>query len=115
MSKALELAKYYFDLSNQSDFSEIEKIFDQSSTFCARDGVIYLGVQDIMAMQRLHHGSYSTLKWIVNEVEEVKPGIIRFDFDFEGTTQGGESVRMSGVEFVVVDRGIIRHIDVRSQ
>lgn len=115
MSKALELAKYYFDLSNQSDFSEIEKIFDQSSTFCARDGSIYLGVQDIMAMQRTHHSSYSKLKWIVNKVEEVKPNIIRFDFDFEGATKDGELFRMSGEEFVVIDKGIIRHIDVRSQ
>ncbi|WP_444901768.1 hypothetical protein ACJJIG_22120 [Microbulbifer sp. SSSA007] len=115
MSEALELAKYYFDLSNQSNFVEIENLFDESSTFCARDGALYLGVKDIMVMQRVHHGSYSKLEWIVNKVEEVKPCIIRFDFDFEGTTQEGETAKMSGVEFVIVDRGIIRHIDVRSQ
>jgi len=104
---------------NQSNFVEIEKLFDQRSTICVRDGAFYLGMKDIMVMQRIHHGSCSKLEWIVSKVEEVKPCIIRFAFafafDFEGTTQDSQTVKLSGVEFVVIDKGIIRHIDVRSQ
>jgi hypothetical protein len=37
MSKALEVAKYYFELSNQSNFDDIEKLFTEDTTYCSEN------------------------------------------------------------------------------
>ncbi|MRI32442.1 hypothetical protein EOPP23_05515 [Endozoicomonas sp. OPT23] len=65
-----------------------------------------------MAMQRKHHGMYSSLNWSVKSMEELKPGVVHFEFDFEGMTQSGETVKYSGLEDVVVFAGQIQHIQV---
>ncbi len=108
---ALEIARRYFELSNESNFDEITKMFRESSTFSGRED-LFLGVNDIMAMQRAHHGSYKQLRWVVKHVEELKPGIIRFDFDFQGETQSGELVEFSGLEDVLIYDGKIQHVGV---
>lgn len=113
MSKALELAKYYFNLSNQSDFSKIEVLFDDNSTFCTPNLDYFIGVDNIMLMQRKNHGSYKKLNWEVTMVEEVKSGVIRFEFNFKGVNQNDESIQFSGIEYVIVRNNIIRHIDVQ--
>lgn len=115
MSAELELAKHYFELSNQSDFAKITPMFDQNSTFCSRNSEYFIGVDDIMTMQRGHHGSYEKLHWAVNQVTEEKTGVIRFDFDFTATTLQGELVNFSGIEYVIIRNGIIRHIEVRTK
>lgn len=115
MSKELELAKYYFDLSNDSDFSKIEVLLDDNSTFCTRNLEFFVGVDNIMPMQRDHHGSYKKLNWTVTTVDELKPGVIRFEFDFEAINHKDESVQFSAIEYVIIRNGIIRHIDVRSK
>ncbi|WP_281558308.1 hypothetical protein [Thalassomonas sp. RHCl1] len=111
--KPLDIAIRYFKLSNESDFDEITKMFCEHSTFYSAKHELFLGVNDIMAMQRVHHGSYKQLQWKVKSVEEVKPGIIHFDFDFEGETQAGERIEYSGLEDVVIHAGKIQHIHVR--
>ena len=70
----LALAKHYFDLSNDSDFSKITDLFDNNSTFCTRNLDYFIGVDNIMVMQRMHHGSYKKLHWAVTRVDEVKSG-----------------------------------------
>ena len=115
MSKELELAKYYFDLSNDSDFSKIEVLFDNNSTFCTRNLEYFVGVENIILMQRAHHGLYKKLNWAVTTIDELKPGVIRFEFDFKAINQKDESVQFSGIEYVIIRDGIIRHIDVRSK
>ena len=114
MSAELELAKYYFELSNQSDFAKITPMFDPNSTFCSRNSEYFIGVDDIMAMQRAHHGGYQKLHWAVNQVTEEKTGVICFDFDFTATTHEGELVNFSGIEYVIIRNGVIQHIDVRA-
>lgn len=113
MSKALDLARYYFDLSNKSDFSAISKLFDDNSTFYTRSGEYFIGVDNIMAMQKAHHHSYKKLHWQVTHVEEVKTGVTRFEFDFSAVDQQDQLVQFSGVEYVIINNGIIRHIDVQ--
>jgi len=114
MSKELELAKYYFDLSNASDFTTIETLFDEKSTFCTRNLDYFVGVKNIMSMQKAHHGSYQKLRWEVTTVEEIKAGVMRFEFDFSALNKANELIQFSGIEFVVIRDGIIRHIDIRS-
>ena len=109
---SLDLAKHYFQLSNESNFEEITKMFRKSSTFRSGKGELFLGSDSIMAMQRKHHGMYKSLDWKVLKVIEPKPGIITFVFDFTGITQAGECVEYSGVEDVIIYDGKIQHIQV---
>lgn len=112
MTPALELARHYFELSNLSDFDRIAPLFDAKSTFRTRSGDYFIGVDDIMAMQKSHHGSYKKLHWQVTQVEEVKLGVVRFEFDFKAETHSGEHLEFSGIEYVLITDGKIRHIDV---
>ncbi len=109
----LEIAKHYFKLSNDSNFEEITKLFCESSTFRSGKGELFLGSDAIMSMQKLHHGMFTNLEWIISSVSEIKPGIIHFNFDFTGETQTGEKVEYSGLEDVVIFNGKIQHIHVQ--
>ena len=115
MSTELTIAKHYFDLSNNSDFESIAKLFDENSTFCTRNLEYFIGVENIIIMQRAHHGLYQKLKWTVNSVTEIKSGVICFDFSFEGVNQIGEVVKAVGLEYVIIKDGKIRHIDVKGR
>lgn len=53
--------------------------------------------------------------WHVNSAQEVKPGIILFDYDFFAETPSGEKVRNSGLEYVIVHDGKIQHIEIRNK
>lgn len=115
MSKELDLAKRYFYLSNESDFFNIENLFNEDSTFCSRNIEYFVGVESIMSMQRAHHGSFKQLNWMVNTVSEIKLGVIFFDFNFEGINQSNQQVSMTGIEYVIVKNNKILHIDVRNK
>ncbi|WNZ57706.1 hypothetical protein QT397_10290 [Microbulbifer sp. MKSA007] len=113
MMSSLGVAEYYFKLSNESNFDEITKLFCESSTFRSGKGDLFLGVSDIMSMQRLHHGMFSKLEWEVCSVTETKPGIVHFNFNFTGETHAGEKVEYSGLEDVVVYGGKIQHVQIQ--
>jgi hypothetical protein len=115
MSKALEIAQLYFDLSNKSDFNGIEKLFTDSTTYSSQATGLYLGREDILAMQRAFHGKFTSLQWRVNSVEEVRPGIVLFDYDFTGTLSSGEKIESSGLEYVIVYKGKVQHIEIRNK
>ena len=112
---SLEIAEHYFDLSNKSDFANISKLFADSTTYSSQNTGLYLGKTDIIAMQKSFHAKFSSLKWRVNSVKEVKPGIILFDCDFSAEMQNGEKIESSGLEYVVVHDGKIQHIEIRNK
>ena len=109
----IELAKHYFDMSNECDFDGIKSVFTESSTYCSGTGELFVGVKDILVMQRAYHGSFKTLNWQVNHADEIKPGIIVIDFEFQGKSLAEENVEYSGTEYIIVHDGKIQHIDVR--
>lgn len=111
----LEIAKHYFELSNQSDFANISTLFTPATTYSSQNTGLYLGKDDIIAMQKSFHGKFSSLKWRVNSVEEVKPGIILFDYDFSAETPDGEQIKSSGLEYVIIHDGKIQHIEIRNK
>ncbi len=111
----LALARLYFDLSNRSDLAAIRKFMTDGTTFSAEGRGIFLGVDSIMDMQAAFHGQFEALHWDVSDVEEVKPGIVRFEFVFSARAKSGEEVRRSGIEHVVVHDGKLRHIEVRDR
>ena len=113
MSKELQLAIEYFDLSNKSDFSKIEILFADNATFCNRYGEFFIGVKDIMAMQKAHHQSYKTVHWCILKAEETKSGVIRIEFDFNAINLDGNNIQFLGIEHVIVQNHLILHVDVR--
>jgi len=115
MTDALNTAKLYFDLSNKSDFDGIGELFTETTTYSSQTTGLYLGRDDILAMQKIFHGKFTSLKWTVNSVEEVKPGIVLFDYDFSARLENGEKVESSGLEYVIVYQGKIQHIEIRNK
>ncbi len=111
----IEIAKKYFEVSNQSDFDAIGKLFTHSTTYSSQNTGLYLGVEDILAMQRSYHGSFQSLNWKINDIQEVKSGIIEIDFSFSGVTIDGDKVSYSGLEYVVICGNLIQHIEVRNK
>ena len=109
---AIEIAQHYFDLSNESDFERIQLLFSESTTYRSGNGELFLGVKDIMVMQKSYHGLFDRLNWQVNSIDEIKPGIILIDFNFEGNSKLGEKVEYSGLESIIIYGGKIQHIDV---
>jgi len=115
MTESMRVAKLYFELSNKSDFAGIAKLLTDTTIYSSQTTGIYLGSNDILAMQKVFHGKFSSLKWHVNSVEEVKPGIVLFDYDFVGELPNGEMTKSSGLEYVIVYKGKIQHIEIRNK
>lgn len=110
----LQIARQYFDLSNQSDFEGIKKLFTDSTTYSSANTGIYLGQADIMEMQQKFHGEFESLHWEINSINEVKPDIVLIDYSFAGKKLSGEKVENSGLEHVVIYQGTIQHIEIRN-
>jgi len=111
----LEIAQHYFDLSNKSDFTGIASLFTDSTTYSSQTTGLYLGKDEILKMQRNFHGKFHSLHWAVNSVSEVKPGIIKFDYNFIAETPSSEKIESSGIEYVIVHDDKIQHIEIRSK
>ena len=109
---ATEIAQHYFDLSNESDFESIQLLFSETTTYRSGNGELFLGMKDIMVMQKSYHGLFDRLNWQVNSIDEIKPGIILIDFNFEGDSKSGDKIEYSGLESIIVYREKIQHIDV---
>jgi hypothetical protein len=115
MTKALALAEHYFDLSNHSDIDGIAGFLTESTTYSSPVTGVYLGRDAIITMQRAFHAKFRSLSWKVNSVEEVKPGIVLFEYDFMGELPNGDKVTSSGLEYVIVFDGKIQHIEIRNK
>jgi hypothetical protein len=113
MTDAVQLAKHYFDLSNEGKLADIKKLFTPSSTYSSANMGVYLGADQIMDMQTKFFAAFGTMGWEVHSVKEVKPGIVLFDFTFSGKTLDGEAVHRPGREYVIVYNGKIQHVEVR--
>src|SRR5580698_7299569 len=111
----LDIAKLYFDLSNNSDFNNMERLFTNSSTYSSPTTGIYLGRDNIIAMQKEFHGKYKALYWKVNSVSEIKPGIVLLDYDFIGEVLDGNKIDTSGLEYVIIYDEKIQHIEIRNK
>ena len=99
--------------SSRSDLDGIRDLMTNGTTYSSQNSGIYLGADQIMEMQSAFHGKFEMMGWKINEVEEVKPGIVRFDFVFSGATKAGEEVHQPGIEYVIVHNGKLQHIEVR--
>jgi hypothetical protein len=112
---SLEIAKKYFELSNESNFDAMQNLFTDTTTYSSQATGIYLGAEQIIAMQKNFHGKYGSLNWKVNSIEEVKPGIVLFDYDFTAVDGRNNKTSSSGFEYVIVKDGKIQHIEIRNK
>ena len=115
MSKAQETAELYFRLSNKSDFEGIAKLLNDSTTYSSQNTGLYVGKEEIIKMQKTFHGAFSSLKWAVESVNEIKPGVVMFEYTFSATKPDGEKIKSSGLEYIVVNDDKILHIEVRNK
>lgn len=111
---SIKLTKCYFELSNESNFPEITKLFHVNATYSSQNTWLYLWVKDIIDMQKIFHWSFEKLEWQLNEISEEKPWIVRVDFDFSGI-KDWEQIHFSGIEYVVVVDDKIQHIEIRNK
>lgn len=115
MTKALEIAQLYFDLSNKSDFGGIKKLLTPTTKYSSQNTGEYTGSEAILAMQRAFHGKFSHLEWKVNSINTTMNGVIVFDYDFYGKQHDGTEVRSSGLEYITVLYGRIQDIEIRNK
>lgn len=114
MSEALQLAQHYFELSNAADLDAIEPLFTASSTYSSVVTGVYLGADNIVAMQRVFFQAHRELRWTVHSLEERTPGVCLFDFTLTGETADGERFSRRGLEYVVVYANRLQHVEVRA-
>lgn len=110
----IEVAQYYFDVSNESDFKKIASLFTDSSTYSSQNTGLYLWVDQIIAMQKPFHDSFETLCWEVTSISEEKPGIICAYFDFSWVKKNWETLQFSGIEHIIVYGDKIQHIEIKN-
>lgn len=115
MSEAVKLAEHYFALSNAGKLDEIETLFTPSSTYSSANTGVFLGAEQIMGMQRTFFSSFKKVGWNVHSVEEVRPGVVLFDFTFSGVTNDDENINRPGLEYVIVYNGKLQHVEVRNK
>jgi N-methylhydantoinase B len=114
-SAAVKTALHYFALSNRADLDAIEKMFSESSTYSSAATGVYLGATDIMQMQRDFFARHDTLHWAVNSCEEIRPGVVKFDFTLTGLAADGTGIHRDGIEYVIVQAGQVQHVEVRGK
>lgn len=112
ISIAEQVARRYFDYSNQSDMRAIGSLFHQHCTYYSAHLGFFIGHDDIIAMQRQFHGQYQHLHWQIDQLTEIKPGVIDIDFSFDGVLADGELQSRQGKEHILVVDGLIQYIAV---
>ncbi len=110
----IDIAKYYFDASNESNFEKIEKLFSITSTYSSQNTGLYLWIEDIVNMQKKFHWNYEKLEWKIQEIVEEKPWIVRIDFDFVWIKKS-DTVSFSGMEYIVIYESKIQHIEIKNK
>lgn len=115
MSESINIVQNYFDVSNASDMQAISSMMTASTTYSSENTGLYLGVDQIVAMQSAWHASFETLHWTVASMTETRPGIVLVDFSFEGKKKNGEVINIDGHEYVVIFNRKIQHIEIRNK
>jgi len=110
----IELTKYYFEISNKSDFYEIKKLLEPNTTYSSQNIGLYLGVDSIIDMQKKFHWSFEKLEWKILKIVEEKEWIVRIEFDFVGLKEW-EDIKSSGIEYVIVLDEKIQHIEIKNK
>lgn len=109
---ALNLAKTYFDYSNQSNMDLIENLFGENATYYSANLGFFISKKEILAMQATFHGQYQSLQWTIDSINEIKPNVVEIAFRFQGVLNDGTEQKRQGSEHILVYNGLIQHIAV---
>lgn len=115
VGSALALAKHYFDLSNRGDLDAIAALMTEQTTYSSQNTGLYLGAEQIMAMQRQFFSRFTALHWAINSAAEIKSGIVEIDFTLTGLSGDGTPIQKNGIEYIIVFNGKLQHVDVRNR
>ena len=86
-----------------------------STTYSSQNTGVYLGAAQIIAMQAEFHAGFRSLHWDISQMQEIRPGVVQFEFLMSGTSHSGEQVSIAGREYVIVHNDLLQHIEVRSK
>jgi hypothetical protein len=115
MNKALEIAQQYFDYSNKQNLDGIALLLGEHATYSSVNTGIHIGKQNILQMTKDFFNSFQSLHWDVQDIIEIKPGVVRFDFTLTGVKNDGKHILKNGFEYVVIAAEKIQHIEVRNK
>ena len=113
-NQSQNVAKKYFEVSNQSDFDEIQKLLVDTASYSSQNTGLYLWANSIIEMQKKFHWSFEKLEWRILQIYEEKPGIVYIDFDFSGIKSWVE-INFSGIEYILVVDEKIQHIEIKNK
>jgi metal-dependent HD superfamily phosphatase/phosphodiesterase len=71
MSEAIEISKKYFSLSNEPNLEEISKLFTDNTIYNSKNTGNYLGVKNIISMQKKFYNDFNKINWVINTLEEI--------------------------------------------
>src|SRR5271165_1906964 len=112
---AIDTAKRYFELSNESNFEAIAELFSDQASYNSQNTGEYRGKDDIIAMQKAFHSQFKTKAWTTpNGYKEIKPGLVLVDYEFNGTTMGEQTKQSSGLEYITVKNGLITRVEIKN-
>jgi len=109
----IEISKYYFELSNNSNISEIKNLFRENTTYSSSNTWLYLGVDNIIEMQYKFHSSFNKLNWFIDSIEEIRPWIMLINFTFNWIKNTWEKIIFSWKEYIVIFDKKIQHIEIK--
>ncbi len=109
---ALEIAKAYFDYSNQSNMVEIADLFSEHATYYSTQLGFFVGKSAIMDMQREFHGRYQSVRWTIEKIEEIKLNVVQIAFSFHGVLCDGQQQKRQSSEHILISDHLIQHIAV---
>jgi hypothetical protein len=113
--KASELAQLYFDLSNARDLKTVETLLQLSITYSSDNTGLYFGRENVMKMMREFFDLFPQLHWEVHSLISVSEHIAEIIFTLTGTKNDGTKITRPGIERIVVEQDLIRHIEVRNR
>ncbi len=113
-SKAEQIARTYFNLSNSGDLDKITQLIQADATYSSDNTGLYYGVRDIMQMMQGFFNAHISINWHIEQLECLSEHIIEIKFTCQSTNHNGIKTARMGTERLVIDNDKIRHIEVRN-
>ena len=113
METAEQISRRYFELSNAARLNDIAELFEVEATYSSDHTGLYFGLHDIMAMMADFFQNHRTLQWQIDQLHNLSNEMVEIEFTLQRTTAGGEQQTTQGIERLVINQGLIRHIEVR--
>lgn len=107
------ISQQYFTASNQADLKAVEALFHPDATYSSAHTGLYYGISDIMQMMTGFFRAHSHLQWHIDELIEVTDHVVEIRFTLNACPKNGEPFERQGTERLVIDQGLIRHIEIR--